>query len=636
MCRIAGLWNFKNNSLTNFNELITEMRDCLAHGGPDSAGLYSDESTGIYLAHRRLSILDLSSAGNQPFEWDRYKLIFNGEVYNFQDVNKEYLSEYNFKSQSDTETIVKAWHKYGPKAIEYLRGMFAFAMYDKIEQELFIVRDRLGVKPLFYYCKDGLLLFASELKSLLKYENLDKTIDQKSVSLFLQQGYIPAPDSIFKYVKKVKPGNYLRINSKADIQEIEYWNAESQYGNNDIKAKSKEEWKEVIHDELIKSFNYRMVADVPVGSFLSGGIDSSLVSAVIQKHSNKQLKTFTIGFHQKDYNEAVYAKEIAQHIGSEHHELYIGEKDFEDILQRLPVLLDEPNGDPSIIPTHIVSEMAKKHVKVSLSADGGDEFFGGYTKYEVAKNFYPKLQAIPPFGRNVISSILANVNVTKLEKFSGNFPILKNYKNLGPKLLKFNNALKANDLIEFFNITSTFLTKREVEKLVGVSTNRLNFDLPDIDKNRIISYLGLIDVKTYLEGDILTKVDRATMHTALEGREPLLDHVLFEKAIQIPDQFKIDGINTKIILREILFDLVPRALIERPKQGFAIPIEKWLKGQLKEIILQIKNDQEFLEMFNFDRDELSRIIDNFYSQNRNPQVVWYVYVLNQWYNYWLK
>jgi len=451
MCRIAGLWNLSSSNQLDEMSLVSKMRDCLAHGGPDHAGLWKDENLGLYLGHRRLSILDLSPAGNQPYIWDRYRLIFNGEVYNFQDINKE-LTEYKFNSKSDTETILKAWDKWGLDAIHKFRGMFAFALFDTVENKLFLVRDRLGVKPLYYYHKDNLFLFGSELKSILAYNGLDKTIDQESLALFLQQGYIPSPNSIFKSVKKLKPGHILEINSDGDVKEICYWKAEDHYKKKDDVPQSYGEWKEFIADELSISSNYRMVADVPVGSFLSGGIDSSLVSALIQKKSTKQLKTFTIGFHQQEYNEAVYAKEIAKHLDTEHFELYVDESKFEEVIPLHPYLLDEPMGDPSIIPTHIVSKLAKQEVKVSLSADGGDEFFGGYTKYEITKNLYPKIESLPSFVKSGGHKLLENIDPFSIEKFSSKLPVLKNYKNLGPKLLKFKNAIHAKDQIEFFKI----------------------------------------------------------------------------------------------------------------------------------------------------------------------------------------
>ncbi len=635
MCRIAGLWNFSSSKNIDEKQLIASMRDSMSYGGPDHAGLWNDEALNIYLGHRRLSILDLSPAGNQPYIWDKYRLVFNGEIYNFQDINKE-LTEFEFNSTSDTETLVKSWHKWGIDAIHKYRGMFAFALFDTTENKLFLVRDRLGVKPLYYYYSDGLLLFGSELKSLLQYKDLDKTIDQQSLALFLQQGYIPSPKSIFKHVKKVKPGHILEINASGDVKERCYWNAEDQYAQKENVPNSHQEWKEFITDELSVSSNYRMVADVPVGSFLSGGIDSSLVSALIQKKSTKQLKTFTIGFHQQEYNEAIYAKEIAKHLDTDHYELYVDEAKFEEVIPEHPYLLDEPMGDPSIIPTHIVSKLAKQEVKVSLSADGGDEFFGGYTKYEITKNLYPKIEKLPGFAKSAGYKILEEVDPFSIEKFSSKIPVLKNYKNLGPKLLKFKNAIHAKDQIEFFNITSTFLQNDEVEKLIGQRSERIDFDLPEIDPNRIMSYLGLIDVKTYLEGDILTKVDRATMHTALEGREPLLDHILFEKAMQLPDHLKIDGTNTKKILRDILFDMVPRELIERPKQGFSVPIEKWMRTVLKDQIESLKNDQDFLTAFQLNKEAVNDIINQFQKNNKNPQVVWYFYVLYVWFKTWMR
>lgn len=636
MCRIVGAWDInKKQNQTLFNQ----MRDTLTHGGPDDKGTFIHEN-GLCLGHRRLSIQDLTSAGHQPYKWKNYTIVFNGEVYNFKEINTE-LTEYQFDSGSDTETIIKAWDKWGIECVKKFRGMFSFALWDEQKQKLYLVRDRLGVKPLFYQLKNDSLLFASELKALMLHPDLDKTISSKAVSLYLMQGYVSYPDSIFKNTYKLKPGSILEIDTKLNSKEYIYWDSISAYeneGDNDLPQDkgNYSEWKEIVRSTLIDSCKLRMVSDVPVGMFLSGGIDSSLVSAIAQKESNQQLKTFTIGFSAKEYNEAPFAKEVAQHIGTEHHEKIVSENDFEELLDMIPTLMDEPNGDASIIPTHIVSKFAREHVTVSLSADGGDEFFGGYTKYEISKNVYPKINKLPMFLRKNMGSLLNSLSSKDLDSLFSKLPGLKNYKNFNSKLLKFSNALQADGFVDFYNNSSSFLNQSEVKKLSGNYYDRIGRELPPMDPNRMISYMGMLDVNTYLEGDILTKVDRATMHTALEGREPLLDHILYEIAMHIPDEFKIQGNTTKLILRDILYEYVPQSLIDRPKQGFAIPLEKWLRGDLKKDILGISSDAEFVKTFRLNEKEVERHIKNFYDQNKTPQIVWYLYVLYKWYHKYMK
>jgi asparagine synthase (glutamine-hydrolysing) len=378
-----------------------------------------------------------------------------------------------------------------------------------------------------------------------------------------------------------------------------------------------------------------MVADVPVGMFLSGGIDSSTVAAILQSESQRKIKSFTIGFENKEYNEAQHAKAIAAHLGTEHHELYCSEKDFEEILELLPDIYDEPFGDSSGIPTYIVSRMAKNEVKVSLSADGGDELFGGYTKYEAVKNYYPKIKKLPYPLRKLAAGLSGAVNPLWLEKNAAQLPILKNYKNIANKFPKLRNALKAKDLSDFFNRSSTYISKEEQLKLFPHYAERFETEvLPQQD--RLISYLGMIDLKTYLEGDIMTKVDRATMQLALEGREPMLDHKLVEFALSLPDDMKIRGNSTKYLLRQVLYRYIPKELMERPKQGFSIPIQQWLLGKLRPELEKMTMDKIFAERFGLNQQELQKIVRAFLAQKKfiNPHFIWFLFVLYRWNQRW--
>lgn len=629
MCRIAGIWDFNSGS---DSEMLNRMRDSLHYGGPDSADSYIAPDTQLMLGHRRLSIIDLSDAGRQPMRFGHSVVVFNGEIYNYREIADELKSiGCIFETGSDTEVLLQAFAQWGREAVSKFRGMFAFALWDEKNKKLLLCRDRLGVKPLYWYFKDGLFMFASETKAFQEHPRFDRTISPEGVSLFLQQGYIQAPYSIYKYLHKLEPGSFLEIDEKSDIQLSKYWDAADVYKNSETAHGNETELTDRLENLLKASFSLRMVSDVPVGMFLSGGIDSSTVAAILQSESERKIKTFTIGFEHKEYNEAHHAKTIAAHLGTEHHELYCSEKDFEEVLDLLPDIYDEPFGDSSGIPTYIVSRMAKNEVKVSLSADGGDELFGGYTKYEAVKNYYPKIKKIPYPLRKLMAGISGAVNPLWLEKNAPHLPILKNYKNIANKFPKLRNALKAKDLNDFFNRSSTYISKEEQLRLFPHYTERFETDVK-VQPERLISYLGMIDIKTYLEGDIMTKVDRATMQLALEGREPMLDHKLVEFALSLPDDMKIRGNSTKYLLRQVLYRYVPKELIERPKQGFSIPIQQWLLGKLRPELEKLVADKIFAERFGLNQRELQKIVKAFLSQKKfiNPHFIWFLFVLYRW------
>lgn len=638
MCRIAGFWDFNTTLNYDKQQVLVKMRDSLQHGGPDSAGAFVDAVQHLGLGHRRLSILDLSEAGSQPMYWKDLVFIFNGETYNFAEPRQR-LKEigYTFETGTDTEVLLKAFEAWGMDMIKQFRGMFTFAIWNKQTNKLTLCRDRVGVKPLYWYWKDGLFMFASELKAFHEHPKFDKTIDQEALSLYLQQGYIHYPHCIFKYAHKLEAGAYLELDLNQQIKISKYWDAQEVYKNSKITTKEEPELLEELEELLTDSFELRMVADVPVGAFLSGGIDSSLVTALLQKKKNRQLKTFTIGFDQKEYNEAGHAKLIAEHLGTEHHEFYCTAKEALEVIPTLPQMYDEPFGDSSGIPTYLVAKMAREAVTVSLSADGGDEIFGGYTKYEIAKNFYPKIKKMPSFVKGMVGGILGSVNPLWLEQNSSKIPVLRNYKNISNKLPKLRNALKAKDAIEFFHISSTYITAKDLKKLYPVYQRRYQTDM-EVNPERLLSLLGTIDIETYLEGDIMTKVDRATMQVALEGRDPFLDHKIIEFAMTLPDHLKINGKASKYLLRQILFKHVPRELIERPKQGFSVPIQEWLQTILKDDLEQMKQDQGFLKCFDFNTNTLQQWLTNFQAQKKyiNPHFIWFLYMLYKWYQRWIE
>jgi asparagine synthase (glutamine-hydrolysing) len=638
MCRIVGFWDFKYQQQYPLAATLTNMRDVMQYGGPDSAGAYQASDTALLLGHRRLSILDLSAAGQQPMYWKDWVLVFNGEIYNFKLIRNtlEGLG-YTFETETDSEVLLKAFQEWGQDMVEQFRGFFAFAIYNQKTRQLTLCRDRFGVKPLYWYWKDGLFMFASELKALHEHPQFDKTINLAAVSLYLQQGYIPHPHCIFTHAHKLSAGHFLTMSLDGTPQTTCYWNPQTIYQNTATTQQSEGELLEELEALLTESFEWRMVADVPVGAFLSGGIDSSIVTALLQKKQGRQLKTFTIGFYDEAYNEAQHAKAVAGHLGTDHQELYCTPEHFKAVVPLLPELYDEPFGDSSCIPTYLVSKMAREQVTVSLSSDGGDEIFGGYTKYEVAKQFYPKIQRLGPVVRSMLRTTGKVIDPLWLERNSHRIPVLKNYKNISNKYPKLLHALAAKDVIDFFNRSSVYRSQEDLARLLPIHQNRYSSST-SIDEERLISYLGLVDIETYLEGDIMTKVDRATMAVALEGRDPFLDHQLLEFGMKLPDHFKIQGKDSKYLLRQVLYKYVPKELIERPKQGFSIPVQQWLLGHLQPALLALKEDRDFAQAFQMDSYELQQIIQNFIHQKHyvNPHFIWFLYTLHQWYKRWIK
>ncbi len=634
MCRIVGFTNFlKRNQKENEN-FLKRMNNTLSYGGPDDSGTYVDDF--ICLGHRRLSVLDLSPLGHQPMFWENYIIVYNGEIYNFEEIKDKLIKlGYAFKTSSDTEVILQAYHHWGKDCVNQFRGMFAFAIWNKANRTLILCRDRVGVKPLYWYKKEDHFMFASELKAFHEHPNFDKTIDKLSVGLYLQQGYIQSPHCIFEYAHKLEPGHFLEVDSNGQVKKTCYWDIEKIYNKSEISSKSEGELLEELEVILKKSFKLRMVADVPVGMFLSGGIDSSLVTAMLQKEYNTSLKTFTIGFDDPKRNEAPFARSVANHIGTDHTEIICTEDNFKRIVPKLVDIYDEPFGDSSSIPTYLVAQLAREQVTVSLSADGGDELFGGYTKYEIAKNYYAKLNKIPRHLKPIFNVAMGKVNPSWLEKNRTWIPVINQYRDVALKFSKLKNAMKANSIADFFNASSVFINDTDLTNYVKGGHSRFNGSLKE-KENQIVSFLGMIDIKTYLEGDIMTKVDRATMQVALEGREPFLDQNIIEFSQKIPDSLKIKNKQTKYLLRKVLYKYVPKELIERPKQGFSIPLAKWLRGHLFQDLTNLINDTKFIDFFDLDNSVKKDLQDFLFSKRYvNPHFIWSLFILHKWYLRWI-
>lgn len=555
MCGIAGFLSAKFD-----RQQLQAMSDCLSHRGPDADGFYYDEATGIGLAHRRLSIIDLSAAANQPFfsADGRYVMIYNGEVYNF----KEIAARYNIKprTNSDSEIILEAFAKAGVDAFSDFNGMFALAIWDRQTEKLYLLRDRVGVKPLYYWYHDGDLAFGSELKSILKLP-LKKEINHSSVCNFLHIGYIPGEQTIYNNFYKLQPGQYAVMKDQV-LEVFSYWQLENEI--DPAVMKDAKAAKKTLTHLLQTSVKYCMISDVPLGIFLSGGVDSSLVAAIAQSQSDRPVKTFSIGFEEKKYNESKYAEQVAKHIGSDHHAFTVTEQDALELVDKLTAIYDEPYADSSAIPTMIVSKIAREQVTVALSGDGGDELFMGYGFYTWAKRLNN------PFLR------MARKPVAK-----GLYAFGNNRMKRGSKLINYEDPRHIKSHI--FSQEQYFFTRSEIDDLVTKEcTITLNEQI--VSRNRKLSAIeqqSFFDIKNYLPEELLVKTDRASMYHSLEVRVPLLDHRLVEFAINLDDSLKMRGSTGKYLLKEVLYDYVPKEVFDRPKWGFAVPLLVWMQNQLK-------------------------------------------------------
>ena len=631
MCGITGFIDFNKSSS---KALLVNMTDILHHRGPDDSGysFFNNTYANLGLGHRRLSILDLSVHGHQPMVFENLEIVYNGEIYNFREIRDELLQDnYIFESESDTEVIIKAYHKWGIKAVDKFNGMFAISIYDKVNYKMILIRDRTGIKPLYWYLKDDLFLFSSELKSFHQHELFKKVIHKNSLALYLQYGYILEPHTIFENTFKLKSGHYLEIDLKSkNIEEIVYWDIIDFYNKPKLKI-TENEALEKMEELFISSFKYRMVSDVPVGVFLSGGYDSSLVSAITQSTQKEKLNTFTIGFHEKGFDEAPFAKQVAEELGTNHTEYYCTQKDALEIIPFLADIYDEPMGDSSAIPTVLVSRLAREKVTVILSADGGDEIFAGYGKYDTSLKYFNKFSILPNNFKYIIGSLMDKINPKYI-------PILNKSYNFETRYKKIKNILKAKNSVEAMQYTSEFFTQTEVQKLLKetVSVLKTNFDIELLDINDDINKMLAIDYKTYMNDNILTKVDRATMSVSLEGREPLLDYRIIEFSSQLPSSLKYKNGNKKWLLKQIVHKYLPKEIMDRPKKGFGVPITEWFKDELKEYFLKYLNRERLDREGLFNTHEIIELRDKYLNGNKaNVHRLWSILMFEMWYERWM-
>jgi asparagine synthase (glutamine-hydrolysing) len=631
MCGITGFIDFNKRSS---EEVLVRMNNCMVHRGPDDKGTYFDlgSEQAIGLAQRRLSILDLSPLGHQPMFFENYIIVFNGEVYNFKEIRTELESfGYDFKSDSDTEMILKAFHKWGIACLEKFIGMFAFVLYDTNTQSITIVRDRAGVKPLFYYWQNNIFLFGSELKALVAHPDFKKELDMNAAALFLTYNYVPAPYTIYKQTNKLLPGHYAILDLKNKSLEIKkYWDVFDSYNKPKLDISEKEAMDHV--EGLFKSaFNYRMVADVPVGVFLSGGYDSTAVTSVLQASNTNKIKTFTIGFDVPAFNEAGEAKKIAAYLGTEHTEYYCTPKEAFEIIPQLPDIYDEPFADNSTIPTVLVSRLARKSVTVALSADGGDEIFAGYDKFNRAKAFTEQL---PGFVQALAGNAMSMVEPESIPYFN------KKY-NFSTRYRKMRKIWKSRDGLIALKTISQFMPEEEVQifcknhvdwyPTAFDSGNQLN------NNSDLINKMLSIDYKTFLSDNNLNKMDRATMSVSLEGREPLLDQRIIEFVAQLPSTLKVkNGVN-KYLLKQIVHKYVPKQMMDRPKMPFVAPINIWFQNELKDFFLQYLDKDRLEKQGIFNPEPIIQLRDSYLKGNKeNVQKLWNLLVFQMWYDRWMK
>ncbi|MBC6400482.1 MAG: asparagine synthase (glutamine-hydrolyzing) [Ekhidna sp.] len=614
MCGIAGYISKKAVS----DAYLRRMIDSLRYRGPDGSGLYKkdDEEYQIGLAHRRLSIIDLSNASSQPMQFEHLVLSFNGEIYNFKEIRNELIHQgYTFNSSGDTEVLLKSFHYWGIDAVGKFIGMFAIALWDEAEETLFLYRDRLGIKPLYYYINDQCLVFGSELKPLMLYPYFQKRINSSVLSSYLVNGYIPAPETIFENTRKLRPGCFLRYQI-GELSEHVYWSVKKSFEDKNLENNNFEICKNELKNLLRSSVGYRMISDVPLGTFLSGGYDSSLITAVAQELSDIKINTFSIGFNEASYNEANFAKDIANHLGTVHNELYISVDQCKNLLEDLPLYYDEPFADSSMLPTMIVSKLAKDKVTVALTGDGGDELFCGYNSYLQDL----KYQRLKPICR-------------VLSRFNSIIPIEFFLSQIGRKYVKLANMDSDDSIINIHNIYSRYYLNEIIKDMPYSFSDSFNRNIA-LSRNIQEKHI-LMDMVTYLPDDILTKVDRASMSVSLEARVPLLDHRIVDFSLSIPHHYKFRNGVGKFILKEIAHDYIPKSIMDRPKKGFGIPIYQWIHKDLYYLIEHFLSEEYLKKQGMFNEASVTKLLKNFNRENNEGyfgKIVWHLLVFQMWYD----
>lgn len=612
MCGIVGIWNKNNESVSPW--LLTIMRDTMFSRGPDDSGVWIKGNIGF--AHRRLSILDLSQLGHQPMidEETGTVIIHNGEVYNFSEIKTELQSYgFSFKSKTDTEVILKSYKKWGVACLKKFNGMFSFAIWDPIKRAIFIARDRIGIKPLFYYSNDNVFIFASRLSPLMRNKAIPKDINEEALGYYLDAGFIPAPLTILKGLRKLEPGHFLWVE-KNSVSNKSYWSLDKIEIDNSLESSNENALTEKLETLLIDSVKKRLISDVPLGAFLSGGIDSSLIVALMNKCSSTTPMTFTIGFDEKQYNESLYAKQIASYLKTDHHDKIMTSNDLLSLFDDNAKYYDEPLADCSSLPTMMLSRFAKEKVSVCLSGDGGDEQFAGYHSYFVPY-YLRHLFKLNFKARTIMGVALSKTGVHKLALLG--------------------DCLAKKNLLDCFTFTH-----RLIQKDIRQSIFR-GGDIEDLFSKRISQYSNLdeisqfarTDLNYYLPDDILQKVDVASMSCGLEVRVPLLDYRIVEFSQKLPLKFKLKGMKTKYLLKKVLSKHIPQKLIDRPKRGFVAPINKWFRSSLKDMVQDELSPNQLRKFGYLNLESVNNLVNQHLTNKKdNSKIIWGLLSLLKWNN----
>jgi len=640
MCGIVG---FKSNrGFDRLQACLSEAMSRMSHRGPDDAGLFVDPKDGVGLGHRRLSVIDLSDAGRQPMVSNdgRVRIIYNGEVYNYQEIRRTLEKKgHGFRTETDTEVILNAYREWGMACLTRFVGMFALALWDRQIKTLFLARDRIGIKPLYYHHGARDFLFASELKALMAFKGFPKKIDPEAVRLFLHYQYVPAPRSIFQNTWKLLPGHYVAYDGE-NVTDRAYWTLP-------VVGATDRRWDEQdAVDELDRILGEavacRLVSDVPLGALLSGGIDSSIVAALMQKASPRPVRTFSIGFREPTYDEAPWAAQVAEHLGTDHTEFYVTPRDALDLIPRLPEIYDEPFGDASAIPTSLVSRLARTQVTVALSGDGGDEQFAGYVRYWSTLAMATGFRGLPGPVRTSMGRVLEKLPVSWVEKcympWRNLLPQRFRVTNFPDKWQKLVSLMGRHRLQDLYRASVCYWSSDDLQSLCGQEAAASQFEetFGATEGWPILARLMRVDQKTYLPDAMLTKVDRASMAYSLEVRVPLLDHRVVAFTAGIPDRLNYRNGKGKYLLRKLLARYVPEALFDRPKMGFGVPIDGWFRGELKELLLDYLSPERLKREGLFAPDAVEQKLKDHFDQRAYHQYrLWALLMWEMWRERWL-
>jgi len=636
MCGIAGYRVIEGNA-ASWREDLPHAVKSLDYRGPDDEGLWFGLESRVGLGHRRLSILDLSPSGHQPMvsACGNWIMVFNGEVYNFKELRAllEPLG-HHFAGSGDSEVILAAFAQWGAEAVRRFVGMFAIALWHKPTGQLHLLRDRLGVKPLFYRWDGRVLCFGSELKALRAFSGWDAQIDADALNDYLRYRYINHPRAIYRQVFKLPPAHRLLLDAHGRLEVQRYWNVLDHVGRR--QGRDEAELAEELEALMTDAFQYRMIADVPVGVFLSGGVDSSVVAALLQKHGGQRIKTFTIGFDVPEFDESPYAADVARHLGTDHHARMLRVDDAKRLLPRWGDLYDEPFGDESGIPTLMVSQFAAEQVKVALSADGGDELFSGYSGHTTTLEQWGHIRGLPQGMRSLAAAAVNAMGVSAIDDFLAARPATTRHQLRSAIFLRgarIGERIGARGVGELYDNALAHFRRNESAALTGhdAVTRELADVYPGVEGEK----LCLWDLHHYMPGDVLTKVDRATMAVSIEGREPLIDHRLVEFAFSVPFEMRRGALGPKHLLKKVLYRHVPQALVDRPKRGFGVPVKQWLAGDLKGLVAEHLDPHLVKEQALFDPAMVQGYVKRLHAGDVSVrQRVWLLVAFQMWHRRW--